>query len=91
MTSDNGDTSNNNGNGNTNIIALELTEEIKREQIVTSFVFDKRIESLRLSLNHKYNQKIIISPIEENWPKTIETFKKQLKLKGVNEDHVTQL
>lgn len=66
MISNNGGTSNNNGNGNSNIIALELAEDVKQEQIVTSFVFDKRIESLRLSLNHKYNQKIIISPVEEN-------------------------
>jgi hypothetical protein len=76
---------------NNNLITLELTEVAKERQIIASFVFDKRIDSLRLTLNHKSRQKIIISPVEDNWPKTIETFTNQLKLKHVKKQDINQL
>ncbi len=61
----------NNNNKNSNIVNLELTEKIKEEGIVNSFVFDKRVNSLILSLNHLYNNKTVISPVfQDNWPKT---------------------
>ena len=85
------DSGNSSNSIHTNHVRLDLTDEIKNERIVSSFVFDKRIDSLRLSLNINSTQKIIISPIEENWPKTIETFKKQLKLKSVSPHHTNLL
>jgi len=76
---------------NSNVIPLELTAELEKEQMVTGFVFDKRIYSLRLSLNHKYSKKIVISPVEDNWPKTLDTLTKQLKLKHVKPHHIVQI
>jgi hypothetical protein len=82
----------NNNNKNSNVVNLELTEKIKEEGIVNSFVFDKRVNSLILSLNHLYNNKTVISPVfQDNWPKTSETFTKQMKLKGVRIEHTPQL
>jgi len=69
---------------NNSIIILGLTDEIKHEEIVTNFVFDKKSNHLILSLNHRYSKKTIVSPLYENdWPKTIRTITKQVGLKGL--------
>jgi hypothetical protein len=70
---------------------LELTEEVKQQEIVTRFVFDPETDNLSVELNHKYDKKKITSPIESNWPKTIDTFAKELKRKKVSAEHVTIL
>jgi hypothetical protein len=66
-----------------NVIPLELTDEVKREQIVTSYIYDIEIDSICLELNHKYNKKKITSPIESKWPKTMETFIEEMKRRGI--------
>jgi hypothetical protein len=77
---------------NTNLISqLELTNEVKQQEIVISYVFDPGIDSLSIELNHKYGSKKIISPIESNWPKTIDTFEKQLQRKNVSVEHIPML
>src|SRR6187200_2843580 len=60
-----------NGDGNGNV-ELELTPELKQsDSIVTSFVFQKKINSIVVTLNHAYSKKIIISPINNSdWSKT---------------------
>ena len=56
------------------------------------FVFDIKYNSLRLSLNHAYNGKVVICPVnEKNWIKTTDNFKDQLKNKGVSKDDILAL
>jgi hypothetical protein len=81
-----------NGNGNDNLITIELTEDLKEQEIVTNFIFDRRSKLLILSLNHKYKKKTIVSPVFQNdWLKTTQKFKAQMSSKGVNEDHANML
>jgi hypothetical protein len=64
-------TNNNDNNNNNNFIKLELTEVLKKEGIVTSFVKSKG-NNIVLKLNHKYDQKIIICKIDyKEWLKSI--------------------
>jgi hypothetical protein len=86
--------SSNDNDKNTNglVVALELSDDIKLEEIVHKFEFDGRTSNLILCLNHRYKQQIIISPITfKKWPQSIETFKSQVKCKGVNAKHIGQL
>ena len=78
-----------------NLIDLELTDEIKKEQIVTSFKKDKRINCLLLALNHVYEQKQISSPVYKGpkgpktaWDKTLDTLVIKLKEVGVSAPHI---
>lgn len=71
------------------VTALELTEEIKKKQAVDSFLSSFNSKSVILQMNHKYQNKIIESPIIlEDWKLTNETFDDILKGKGVIEDRV---
>jgi site-specific recombinase XerC len=70
---------------------LELTDEVKQEQIVTSFVFDSETDNLSVRLNGKCGNKKITSPIESTWSKTIETFVTQLRRKKINQKHIIML
>jgi hypothetical protein len=77
---------------NTNLIMqLELTDELKQQQIVTSYAFDPETDNLFVELNHKYSEKKITSPIGSNWSKTIDTFAKQLERKNISKEHITML
>jgi len=78
-----------------NFIDLELTDEIKKEQIVTSFRKDVRNHSLLLTLNHVYRQKQIVSPVYKGpkgpktiWDKTLDTLVIKLKEVGVSAPHI---
>jgi hypothetical protein len=85
-------TTEDNRNGNGNLITIELTEDLKEQEIVTNFVFDKRSNLLILSLNHKYKKKTVVSPVFQNdWLKTTQKFKDQMTSKGVTEDHADML
>jgi hypothetical protein len=73
-------------------LTLELTPQIRQSEIVTSFVFRKSINSIILSLNHVYDKKIVICPIDKsNWSRTSRYFKKTLEDKGISREHVLQL
>jgi hypothetical protein len=86
------DNSSKSGNTDTTIIIpLELTDNIQCEQIVTSYGFNTKTCSLVLSLNHRYQDTVITTPVDSNWIKTIETFVKELKHKNVTEDHITMI
>ncbi|MFZ0512321.1 MAG: hypothetical protein WAM14_12000 [Candidatus Nitrosopolaris sp.] len=66
-------------------MVLELTDEIKK--IVTSFLSSFNSKSVIVQLNHKYQNKIIESPvILEDWKLTNEGFDNILKNKGVIEE-----
>jgi hypothetical protein len=73
------------------IISLELTDRIQQEQIVTGYDFNTKIRSLVLSLNHKYQDTVITTPVDSNWTKTIKIFAKELKRKNVTQDHITMI
>ena len=73
-----------------NFIDLPLTDELKKEQIVSSFKKDKRTNNLLLTLNHVYKQKQIISHVYEGhkWNDTVDTLNKKLKHSGVSDTHI---
>jgi DNA replicative helicase MCM subunit Mcm2 (Cdc46/Mcm family) len=72
------------------VMVLELTEEIKKEDIVTSFLCSFNSKSVIVQLNHKYVNKIIeLQVIQEDWKLTNERFDNILKNKGVvDEDRI---
>jgi hypothetical protein len=69
------------------VMVLELTDEIKPGQIVTSFFSSFNSKSVILQLNHKYENKTVELPvILEDWKLTNERFDDILKNKGVTEE-----
>jgi hypothetical protein len=71
---------------------LDLTPELKQSGIVSSFVFKKRMNCIIVTLNHQYNGKVIVSPINNtDWYKTQDNFEKRLKKKRVDKNHILQL
>jgi hypothetical protein len=77
--------------GNADIIQLELTPELQHEEIVQSYVYDTEMDSLHVELNSKYKRKVIISPIDSKWPKTIELYAQELRRKSIDTSHITML
>jgi P4 family phage/plasmid primase-like protien len=70
-------------------IHLELVLKLNQIQIVQSFVFNTKVSSVVLSLNHKYNRQTVICPINiRQWTRSVDNFIKQLKLKGVSKEHI---
>lgn len=84
--------SNTNDTNQNDILHLELSDELKRQEIVTNYVYDITSDNLCLELNHKYNRKIIICPIKSDWSKFIETYTKELNRKGIRSpDHISMI
>lgn len=74
------------------IVTLELSPRLQQEQIVTSYTYDLKTNSLVVELNHKYDKKTIISKIlKDDWAKTIEKFQVQMKQSGVSQKHITMI
>jgi hypothetical protein len=77
------------------LIPLELSEELKKEEIVTKFVKDNRTNSVVLSLNHKYKQRTIVFPISSakkiDWAVTTEKFAKKLHACKISLEHILML
>ena len=46
-------------NANIVMMRLELTDELRHQEIVYSYIFDTEIDSLSIELNHKYGKKKI--------------------------------
>jgi hypothetical protein len=80
---------------NSHCIPLELSDELKQEEIVTRFVKDKRTNSLILSLNHKYKQKNLIFTIPAvkkiDWTSTMAKIIKSFKANGISLEHIVML
>jgi len=76
---------------NATVIQLELTPELQHEEIVQSYVYDTEMDSLYVELNSKYKKKVIISPIDSKWPKTIEIYTQELRRKSIETGHITML
>src|ERR1051325_5621338 len=74
---------------NENIIQLELEPKLNQTGIVRSFVFNTKANSVILSLNHAYNGKTVVCPINyKQWIRSVDNFIKQLKRKGISKEHI---
>ena len=72
-----------------NIIQLELEPKLSQTGIVRSFVFNTKANSVILSLNHAYNGKTVVCPINyKQWIRSVDNFIKQLKRKGISKEHI---
>lgn len=74
-----------------NIISLKLHEEIKQEEIVSSFELNKKTHCIIAVLNHKYKPKTIVSTVYKDWISTIKVFCDQATSKGVDKKHLLML
>ena len=85
----------NNTAENSQSIPLALSDELMQEGIIEKFVKDNRINSVVLSLNHKYKKKNFIYPIpaaeKTNWTVTIEKIAKSLRTGGISPDHILMI
>src|SRR5215831_29752 len=78
-----------NGNGSPcgkDVIALELTEKMRNEQLVSNIFSSYRSKSLIVMLNHKYENKPINLPILDDWKSTHDGFYDILVDNGVAEE-----
>lgn len=73
-------------------VELELTPKVKESGIVTSFVFQRSINSVIVTLNHVYDKKIIISSVSSSdWGKIQDRLERRLKNQDIEKDHILQL
>lgn len=74
------------------IVALDIPDKLKKEGIVSDFVFNKKNNTLIVSLNHAYNGKTVICRINtRQWARSVNDLTKQLAKKGVDKNHITEL
>src|SRR5919199_6992228 len=78
-------------NTNNNLIPLELTEELREEGIIVSFVANKKTQCIATELNHIYDKKTLVSSVYQDWIKTLNTFSAQASKKGLELRHITML
>ena len=83
-----GNGKNGNGNdGNSDVIELELGPKLKESRIVTSFVLYTGKKTIELLLNHKYESKTVIFPVDiDNWTEFTNGFETRLKKKGIGQE-----
>ena len=73
-------------------IPLELSESLKKENVVSTFFYDKVTNSVKIELNHKMERTdIILSIDKKNWQKNGEMLTKLAKRKGINDKNLTEL
>lgn len=72
-------------------IALDITESLQQEQILTAFVVNSNTGCIVASLNHVYNQKTIVSGTYQDWIRTIDTFTIRAKQKRISDKHIMML
>jgi hypothetical protein len=85
---------NNSSTETSHLIPLELSDELKNEEIITRFEKDMRTNSLILSLNHKYRKKCFIFPIPTkkiDWTAVIDKIAKSLKAFGMSPGHMLMI
>jgi hypothetical protein len=80
-----------NDNRKGNFIALDITERLQQEQILTTFAINKKTGCIIASLNHVYNKKTIVSNIYRDWLKTLDVFASRAEEKGVSNEHIVML
>jgi putative DNA primase/helicase len=71
-------------------IDLELDSKLKRAKIIEHFVFNAQINSVVLTLNHAYNGRKVICPLNiKQWIRSSKKLAEALQAKGVtNQDHI---
>ena len=73
-------------------IQLELSERLKKENVVSTFFYDKVTNSVKIELNHKMERTgIILSIDKKNWQKNGEMLTKVVKRKGVKDKNLIEL
>jgi hypothetical protein len=78
-----------NDNSTSDTIQLELRPRLNQAGIVHSFVFNTKANSVILSLNHAYEWKAVVCPINyRQWIRSVDNFIKQLKRKGISKEHI---
>jgi P4 family phage/plasmid primase-like protien len=87
------DSNDSSSNDSAQVLELELDSKLKQSGIVESFVYDVEVNSVILSLNHVYDRKTVICPINtKQWTRTGNNFSKQLITnKGISKEHTSQL
>ena len=81
-----------NGSSTNDTIQLELRSRLNQAGIVHSFVFNTKANSVILSLNHAYDGKTVICPINyRQWIRSVDNFIKQLKRKGISKEHINYI
>jgi hypothetical protein len=78
-------------NSDNNLIPLELTEELQKEEVVISFLANKKTKCIAVELNHVYDKKTLVSSVYQDWIKTLTTFSTQASKKGLELRHITML
>jgi hypothetical protein len=74
------------------IIQLQLSEKLQKEQIVTKYIFDLNNLDIVLELNSIYDKKLIVSPIEiTDWQYTIQSLKDIMEDQNISKEHITML
>jgi P4 family phage/plasmid primase-like protien len=84
---------NDRANFNTQVVVpLHYDGELLEKEIVQNFVYDTRTNSVDCTLNHKYDIKKIIVPINiKKWDVTRKTFEKLCEEKGISKEHTLLL
>jgi P4 family phage/plasmid primase-like protien len=80
-------------NDSATILELELDPKLQQSGIVESFVFDVKVSTVILSLNHIYDRKTVICPINtKQWIRTKNNISKELiSSKRISKEHTSQL
>ena len=76
------------------LIPMELSHELKNEEIITRFEKDMRTNSIILSLNHKYKEKNFIFTIPTkriDWTAIIDKIAKSLRAFGMSPEHMLMI
>jgi hypothetical protein len=80
---------------NSHLIPLELSEELKKEEIIQKFVKNNRINSLELSLNHKYKQKTLLFTIpaakKMDWTNFVGKISRSLQKSNITLEHIIMI
>ncbi len=73
-------------------IELEQSDQLKQTQILSHGTFYTTDSSVRLLLNHKYDQKHIVVGLDVNdWNKSKQDFKCELNDRGIKKRHISML
>jgi hypothetical protein len=73
-------------------IDLEQSEQLRQTQILSRCIFYTKDTTLDLLLNHQYDRKSVVVKIDiQDWNNASEVFERQLRRKGIKQEHVLML
>ena len=74
------------------LLPLEIGDKLLEQEIVQNFVYDIQANSISCDLNHKYDRKKVIIPINiKKWDDVRKTCQKLCEEKGISTDHILLL